>query len=263
MRRSKALGAASAAALVAGSFAVSGVFGSSHREAPKILKDPTADNTDVYAFTATDAPGSLTIVANWIPLADPAGGPNFGPLDRGRQVLRQDRQLRRRPRGRCVPLGLQDQVPQPELVPLRRSDGRRRSTIRTSTWSRRTTSTSEEYNSSGKVIKTRSGSPTTLPVVPDNVGPKTIPNFARGRSGRRHPAQGRRQDHRRPVRRPVLRRPRRGLRRHQHRQAGPPEHRPRQPGRRQGRRRGLQHQGVRAAGARARGHARRQVRSRA
>ena len=49
MRRSKALGAASAAALVAGSLAVSGVFGSSHREAPNILKDPTADNTDVYA----------------------------------------------------------------------------------------------------------------------------------------------------------------------------------------------------------------------
>ncbi len=64
MRRSKALGAASAAALVAGSLAVSGVFGSSHREAPKILTDPTADNTDVYAFTAKDAPGSLTVVAN-------------------------------------------------------------------------------------------------------------------------------------------------------------------------------------------------------
>ena len=81
MRRSKAFGAASVAALVAGSFAVSSVIGSSHREAPTILTDPTADNTDVYAFTAKDAPGSLTVVANWIPFEEPAGGPYFGKLD--------------------------------------------------------------------------------------------------------------------------------------------------------------------------------------
>ena len=31
--------------------------GSSHREAPNISLDPTGDNTDVYAFTAKDAPG--------------------------------------------------------------------------------------------------------------------------------------------------------------------------------------------------------------
>ena len=56
MRRTTVLSAATAAALAAGSLAVTGVLGSSHREAPKILADPTADNTDVYAFTAPDAP---------------------------------------------------------------------------------------------------------------------------------------------------------------------------------------------------------------
>ena len=81
MRRSTILGAATAAALAAGSLAVGLAPGSSHREAPKILTDPTADNTDVYAFTAPDAPGSLTVVANWIPLEEPAGGPYFGKLD--------------------------------------------------------------------------------------------------------------------------------------------------------------------------------------
>jgi hypothetical protein len=81
MRRSTILGAATAAALAAGSLAVTMSPGSSHREAPKILADPTADNTDVYAFTAPDAPGSLTIVADWIPLEEPAGGPYFGKLD--------------------------------------------------------------------------------------------------------------------------------------------------------------------------------------
>src|SRR5918997_385500 len=65
------------AALAAGSIAVAMSSGSSHREAPNTSKDPTADNTDVYAFTAADAPGSLTVVSNWIPLEDPAGGPNF------------------------------------------------------------------------------------------------------------------------------------------------------------------------------------------
>src|SRR5919109_4163762 len=69
------------AALLAAAVAVPLSIGSSHREAPKILTDPTADNTDVYAFTAADAPGSLTVVANWIPLEEPAGGPYFGKLD--------------------------------------------------------------------------------------------------------------------------------------------------------------------------------------
>ena len=58
MRRRTTLGAATAAALAAGSLAVGLAPGSSHREAPKILADPTADNTDVYAFTAPDAPAA-------------------------------------------------------------------------------------------------------------------------------------------------------------------------------------------------------------
>src|SRR5215212_6504457 len=91
MRRTSVLGAAAAAALAAGSLAATGVLGSSHREAPKILADPTADNTDVYAFTAPDAPHSLTVVANWIPLEDPAGGPYFGKLDpRARYYVKID-----------------------------------------------------------------------------------------------------------------------------------------------------------------------------
>ncbi|MEJ7894263.1 MAG: DUF4331 domain-containing protein [Solirubrobacteraceae bacterium] len=55
--------------------------GSSHREAPLTSKDPTADDTDVYAFTAAEAPGSLTVVANWLPFEDPGGGPNFYEFD--------------------------------------------------------------------------------------------------------------------------------------------------------------------------------------
>ena len=81
MRRTQVLGAAIMAALAAAALVASMVFGSSHREAPRIMLDPSADNTDVYAYTAKDAPGSLTVVANWVPLEEPAGGPNFFPFD--------------------------------------------------------------------------------------------------------------------------------------------------------------------------------------
>jgi hypothetical protein len=50
---------------------------SSHREAPVISEDPTADNTDVYAFVSPDRRDSVTVVANYVPLEEPAGGPNF------------------------------------------------------------------------------------------------------------------------------------------------------------------------------------------
>lgn len=50
---------------------------SSHREAPEISKDPVADSTDVYAFISPDRPDTVTLIANYVPLQAPAGGPNF------------------------------------------------------------------------------------------------------------------------------------------------------------------------------------------
>ena len=50
---------------------------SSHREAPMISEDPTADNTDLYAFRSPDKPNTLTIISNFIPAEDPAAGPNY------------------------------------------------------------------------------------------------------------------------------------------------------------------------------------------
>ncbi len=54
---------------------------SSHREAPEISKDPAADNTDLYAFVSPDRPGFVTLIANFIPLQKPDGGPNFYEFD--------------------------------------------------------------------------------------------------------------------------------------------------------------------------------------
>jgi hypothetical protein len=54
-----------------------GALASSHREAPLIANDPQADTTDVYAFASPDRPDSVTLIANWIPLEAPYGGPNY------------------------------------------------------------------------------------------------------------------------------------------------------------------------------------------
>jgi hypothetical protein len=52
-------------------------FASSHREAPLISSDPLADNTDVYAFVSPDNPNKVTIIANYVPMQLPQGGPNY------------------------------------------------------------------------------------------------------------------------------------------------------------------------------------------
>lgn len=68
------------AALVGAAAAMAAILpsgASSHREAPLITEDPVADNTDVYAFVSPDRPDTVTLVANWIPLEEPNGGPNF------------------------------------------------------------------------------------------------------------------------------------------------------------------------------------------
>jgi Domain of unknown function (DUF4331) len=75
-----ALGVAAVAAFAA-TPAMTGVFNAPDREAPRIMLDPAADNTDPFAFTTQDAHGKLTVVVNWVPLENPAGGPYFGKLD--------------------------------------------------------------------------------------------------------------------------------------------------------------------------------------
>ena len=57
--------------------------GSSHREAPNITGLPKVDSTDFYLFNSYEADRSeyVTLIANYLPLQDPYGGPNYFALD--------------------------------------------------------------------------------------------------------------------------------------------------------------------------------------
>jgi hypothetical protein len=58
-------------------------FASSHREAPNISRLPTLDGTDFYMFNSYESGRAayVTLIANYIPLQDPYGGPNYFALD--------------------------------------------------------------------------------------------------------------------------------------------------------------------------------------
>src|SRR5262249_16015094 len=56
---------------------------SSHREAPAITQMPAVDSTDMYAFMSYESgrDGYVTLLADYVPLQDPYGGPNYFALD--------------------------------------------------------------------------------------------------------------------------------------------------------------------------------------
>ncbi len=56
---------------------------SSHREAPAITGTPKVDGTDFYMFNSYEPgrSGFVTLLANYIPLQDAYGGPNYFALD--------------------------------------------------------------------------------------------------------------------------------------------------------------------------------------
>jgi len=175
LRRTTALLASVAAAAGAGGLIASLGSASSHREAPLSALDPTADDTDVYAFTANDAPGSLTVVANWIPFEDPAGGPNFYRFDdRASYYINIDNtgdgvyDVRyrfkfhtkvRNPNSFLYALPGVSSIDDPKLNIFQSYDVTRLG-----------------YNNGRLVSVNVVG--TNLPTAPNNVGPKTIPNYA-------------------------------------------------------------------------------------
>ena len=164
-----------AAVLAAAAIAVALSFGSSHREAPLTALDPTADNTDVYAFTAPDATNALTVVANWIPFEDPAGGPNFYRFDdRALYWINVDntgdgvydvRYLFRFKTKVLNPNSFLYALPGVSSITDPKLNVQQTYTL-----------TRYKYKKGKAVSSTVLGR--GIPVAPNNVGPKTIPNYA-------------------------------------------------------------------------------------
>src|SRR4051812_20527703 len=174
MSRRTALVAALTAALAAGVLTVALSSGSSHREAPLSSIDPTGDDTDVYAFTAPDATGALTIVENWIPFEDPAGGPNFYRFDDrahyyanidntgdGKADIRYEFIFKTHYRNKNSFLYAAPKVESINSPNL---------------FQYQTYNITRELFKNGKETKSKVVA-RNLPVAPNNVGPKTIPNY--------------------------------------------------------------------------------------
>jgi len=161
------------AALAALALTVSIAASSSHREAPNIMLDPAADNTDVYAWTADDAPNAITIASDWIPGQVPANGPNFFRFDdRARYYINIDNNGD----------GVADIRYRYEFdTKVRNPNSFLYAGPGTTSYDQLNVYqtydlTREEYNSHGRLTDLKKIA-NDFPVAPSNVGPKTFPNY--------------------------------------------------------------------------------------
>jgi hypothetical protein len=148
---------------------------SSHREAPAISKDPVADSTDVYAFVSPDAPSTVTIIANYIPLQEPAGGPNF--FEFGDDVLYE---INIDNTGSGTPaityqFNFTTTITHPGTFlyatgPI--------SSLTDPNWNRRQTYTVTKVQGGVSTLLTPSGGSNPLSCPPCNIGPRSTPNYS-------------------------------------------------------------------------------------
>lgn len=148
---------------------------SSHREAPAVAKDPVVDSTDVYAFVSPDAPETVTILANYVPLQDPAGGPNF--FEFGDDVLYEihiDNTGSGQP-AITYQFNFTTTVTHPGTFlyatgPI--------SSLTDPNWNRRQTYTVTKVAGGTTTVLSPSGGSSVLSCPPCNIGPRSTPNYS-------------------------------------------------------------------------------------
>jgi hypothetical protein len=178
MRKSLVAGLGLVAALGVGVTATSlrahGASASSHAEAPLISQDPSADNTDLYAFRSPDDPSTVTIISNFIPKETPDGGPNFYRFsDAVRYNIKIDNTgdakedityrfrfatHHRTPGSFLYATGIVTDINDPDLNTYQ-------------------TYSIDKVTGNGKAAKVRTIA-SNLPVAPVDVGPRTMPDYA-------------------------------------------------------------------------------------
>src|SRR5580698_8489780 len=143
---------------------------SSHREAPEISKDPVADTTDLYAFVSPDNPDTVTIIANYVPLEAPDGGPNF--YEFGTDVLYAINIDNDGDGKANITYLFEFQSETTNLDTFLYNTGPI-SSLTDPNWNRRQTYTVTRMLEDGKMTVLGSG----LPVPPCNVGPLSTPDY--------------------------------------------------------------------------------------
>ena len=83
LRQAALVGLTAVSAAISAAIAVSPAFASSHREAPSIAGSPRVDGTDFYMFNSYESGRGdyVTLIANYQPLQDAYGGPNYFKMD--------------------------------------------------------------------------------------------------------------------------------------------------------------------------------------
>jgi len=164
---------------------------SSHREAPSITTTPKVDATDFYMFNSYEAgrTGFVTLIANYVPLQDAYGGPNYFKLDPnalyeihvdnngdGKEDITFQFQFKNTLKGKTLPIGGKDvaipltqfgAVTDPNAATLNVNES---FTVNVMRGDRRS-------GTKGAVTNVTGGA-STFDKPSDNIGTKTIPDYA-------------------------------------------------------------------------------------
>jgi len=164
---------------------------SSHREAPFITTAPKVDATDLYMFNSYEQgrSGFVTLVANYLPLQDPYGGPNYFKMDPNalyeihidndgdaREDITFQFRFKNNLKGITLPIGGKDvaipltqagSVSDPNAAALNVNETFTVDVVR-----------SGRRNAHRSAITNASGGSAVFDKPSDNIGTKTIPNYA-------------------------------------------------------------------------------------
>jgi len=170
-------------------------FASSHREAPFVAAHPTIDGTDFYMFkdysNGANSPDDVVLIANYNPLQDPYGGPNYFSLNpNALYSINVDNNGDARPdvsfqfkfsnnyKETALDTGASKKVAIPLVAsgPVTNS-GDNENDANVNASETYTVTMVSGSGHSGTLLKTSAGS-TTFQKPLDNIGNKTIPNYS-------------------------------------------------------------------------------------
>jgi hypothetical protein len=173
-----------------GTCAAGAALASSHREAPFITTRPKVDASDFYLFNSYEAgrAGYVTLIANYLPLQDPAGGPNFFELEdhalyeisidntgSGKEALTFQFRFTTTTQGLAVTAGTKSiPVPLINIAPISATSNAGQNVAQTYTL---TLVTGDRRHGTATPIVDASTGSTTFTKPLDNIGNKSIPDY--------------------------------------------------------------------------------------